>query len=474
MGHYPIKCIRCAHVSPNAMVLFDIKNAIGDIFTAPAQEASSSASKKVENTKKRSIWDDDDDVSDSDEDISSVVELKDYMTFPEIQQYCESHNLEPCTPHWQAVDVTPDFKDDNNSPLLIAVSFQKKAGAAKVRASRRFCPRCKCEFPTASGSMPTYNVTVMGTSASGKTVYLSALNWILSQNTRNLPYNSSLSSISGNRANADFVARSNQMFGQGVLPGTTQIVLTEPLVVQLTYRLADKLKKCLVSIADMRGEDFTAIYGDELTARGELFASADAFMVLISPLNMSYIHNRLPRNELENSNPSVHADFIANINQYILPFFDKGQINAPSVIMMSKSDVLMKHVDVLQIPRSNSVVSAEPSIKYTNTYFRNQDASTQTILRCDPNLKAFLANTFPQASYTSFSSFGTNIIVEEDENGNKVIRNPNSIKPIRVIDPMIYILIKLGFLPDFSLMEVGPQYESRNVSILNSWIQRCT
>lgn len=486
MGYFPIKCIRCACITNNRQVLFDTKDAIRTVGGILREENKvyddepivEQAPQQVEiEQKTKSIWDDDDDddvVEQSSSAAASTVRFSKYMTFDELRRYSEEQGLEPCIPHWQQIDVTPDFDTGDPEELLVGVSFQKNKGDTMVRARRRFCPTCKCELPALSGSMPTYNITVMGTSASGKTVYLSALNWLLSQSRGNLPYNSSLTCISANKANADFVGKSNVLFEKGVLPGTTQIVLTEPLVVQMTYRLQNRMKKCLVAMADMRGEDLVAQDGENLIARGEFFSRADAFMILVSPLNMPYIHNILPHTEGEDGSSSVHQTLMANISEYILPFFPNGIINAPTVVMMSKCDILMNNAARLQIPPANAVVAAEPPIKFTGTYFKSQDKGSQIIMSCDQSLYSFLRNTFSHAYFTSFSSLGRNIVIEEDENHNQCIKNPNAIHPIRVIDPIISILISLGFLPDFSHMEAGPTYAKSNEEILGRWVRERT
>lgn len=482
MSYYPIKCIRCASVTTNEQVLFDTKDAGLAMTEMLAKDNQAFVNEEVpgedvkkDNTKKASIWDDDED-GDLPKSQKGAVNLSQYMTRADIERYSEHNGLEKCIPYWQSVDVTPDFAGaaGGDEQLLIGVGFQKKKGGAMVRAKRRFCPVCRCELPSLSGSMPTYNVTVMGTSASGKTVYLSALNWLLSQSQGNLPYSSSLTCISANKANADFVGKSNVLFEKGILPGTTQIVLTEPLVVQMTYRLRDKMKKCLLALADMRGEDLIAQDGENLIARGEFFSRADAFMVLVSPLNIPGIRNALPQMEGEESNVTVHQTLMANISEYILPFFSNGMIDAPTVVMMSKCDVLMNNAQRLQIHPANPVVAAEPPVKFTHTYFRQQDQGTKAIMEKDRSLSSFLQNTFSRTYFTSFSSLGRNVSIEEDEKQNQCITNPNAIRPIRVIDPIIYILISLGFLPDFSCMEAGAQYNEKNVEILSRWIEERT
>jgi len=485
MGYYPIKCIRCAHISTNDKVLFDTMDANkvmermleenNDLFMSDNDTKAFTESNKSE-AKASSIWDDDDDDDMTISEDSHTLELSRYMTCAEIERFAEQNGLDKCVRHYQHVDVTPDFAEvsNHNEELLVGVTFQKTKGGNMVRANRRFCPYCHCELPPLSGSMPTYNITVMGTSASGKTVYLCALNRLLAESHGTLPYNSSLTCISANKANQDFVGKSNALFEEGILPGTTQIVLTDPLVVQVTYRIKDSIKKCLLSLADMRGEDLVAQDGENLMARGEFFSRADAFMIMASPLNMQYIHNALPHEVTEEYNPAVHQTLIANISQYILPFFSNGTISAPTAIMISKCDVLKNNAQRLIIPLHNPVVAAEPNIKFTGSYFAAQDKGTQTIMQCDKTLYSFLSNTFSRKYFTSFSSLGTNVEISEDENQNQHVTNPFSIHPIRVIDPIIYILISLGFLPDFSKMEAGPQFTKNNVEILNRWIEERT
>ncbi len=487
MGYYPIKCIRCAHVTDNEHVLFNTKDVIGDVFVKDRPEAaavpeptSPFMTMKSETVAKGSIWDDDDEEDTSVDvpvqEVEATIEFSQYMTCSDIEKYCEQQGFDRCQRHYQHVDVTPDFagRITDLNDLLTGLSFQKEKNGKVVKAYKRICPHCHCELPSRSGSMPTYNVTVMGTSASGKTVYLSALNWLLAQSQGDLPYRSSLTCLSANKANQDFVNKSNTLFEQGLLPGTTQIVLTEPLVVEMTYRLQDRMKRCLIALADMRGEDLVAQDGENLLARGEFFARADAFMVLVSPMNMQYIYNSLPNEEREECNSNVHQTLMSNISEYILPFFQNGVIAAPTVVMMSKCDVLMNNAARLAIPLSNAVVAAEPPIKFTGTYFAQQNRGTQTIMQCDQSLFSFLKNTFPRTYFTSFSSLGRNIVIEEGENSEKKIQNPNAIRPIRVVDPIIYILISLGFLPDFSLMELGQQYTENNIGILNRWIAERT
>lgn len=493
MAHYPIKCVRCSYTCTNREVLFDTSDTTIDMTDQLRNDDEEVAAESEginlfgdEDTGRESsaetfsFWDEPEPEvtvrAAADKPKEESVRLAKHMTLPQIEAYCAENGLE-CEQNWQDVHVTPDFaarSAGTDDRLLVSVAFQKEKGHAKIQATRRLCPKCKCELPRQSGSMPTYNITVMGTSASGKTVYLCALNYMLMNSMGKLPYSSSLTCVSASRANTDLVNKSAQLFNEGILPGTTQIVFTEPMVIQMSYTLNGTTKKCLVSMSDMRGEDFVAASGENLLAKAKFFAKADAFLILVSPLNMPCVSSRIPGLGGEECNTNVHGPLMTNISEYILPNFVNNEIKAPSAVMLSKSDVLMRYREYLQIRPSNPVVAAEPPVKYTGSYFRNHHNGTADILKGEPTLFNFLNNTFRNVYYSSFSSLGPQAKVNTDENQNKVVENKYMIRPVRVIDSMIYLLMRLGFLPEFFRMEAGPAYEKQNIEILKNWISSST
>ena len=160
------------------------------------------------------------------------------------------------------------------------------------------------------------------------------------------------------------------------------------------------------------------------------------------------------------------------INEYILPFFPNGVISAPCAVMMSKCDILMNNVDRLGIPRANAVVAAElPDFRFTRTYFQSQDSGSRAIVKCDQPLYFFLQNAFSKSYFTSFSSLGQNVAIAEDDNGNQRIQNPNALRPIRVVDPVIYLLMSVGFLPQFYKMEIGNSFRDQNRRLMEEWMR---
>lgn len=505
MAYYPIKCVRCAQILTNDTVLFDTSDTVlslaqqmGVVQEEEFEEQKPMTISTLDSNEEESVPSDNQILNSEDMQPQAASERKKHrftqkMTYAQIKAYCDE-NGGTCRPSYQSVTVTPDFYDsvpasERDEDLLVKVTFRKDRNDKEKQSIRRFCPCCNCEIPSQSGAMPTYNVTLMGTSASGKTVYLCALNHALMYHKLGaLPYGGNLSCISASRSNTDLLKKSNLLFDRGVLPGTTQMAYTEPLVVQITFTMErlGKRKKCLLALSDMRGEDFITETGDNLQQKAEIFASADAFLMLVSPLNMGLISTRLSGDEAdEEYNTGVHDAMLTNISEYILPHFSDSVITVPSSIMLSKCDQLMNNKELLAglVQPFNPVVLPEPTIRYTGTYFRSQHEGTQAVLKTQPQLFNSLLNMFHQAYYTSFSSLGTaaNVEVQEVNGGpeeetkkEKKVTNPNAINPIRVLDSMIYILMRLGFLPEYYKIEYGNQFEDNNSQVLRNWVDNCT
>ncbi len=507
MGHYPIKCVWCGKVLTNRTVLFDIKDASGGIVqhikgdesTAdPSTQADRPSAKNRGGADLSGIR-----ANTSNAKNAKVFEhqLKDKMTYSELFDFCSEREL-LIKANYQDCPVSKDFLDAEGTEeqgVLTRISFQKEKDEAPLHTIRRYCPECGKPLPAGSGTMPTYLVTLLGSTASGKTVYLCALNKVLSSRG-SLPYDCTLHSVPASSSSNELFKLSSDLFNKaiGTLPATTQRIVNEPLVFKLTFTIPytyilkngeaytkDYKKECLFSISDMRGEDLAEKDGAALTIRGEFISHSDGFLTVISPLNIPIIASRL--DETEDSDASdaersqlVHTALMSHINDYVLPFFPTGQISAPCVTMLSKADRLVanrKLLGLLGIPASNPVLCNDPEELYTQTYFRNLHIGTAQILNLDSSLYDFLFHVFKRMYLTSVSAFGPNakyeVITAEDGNTRKKIENPAVLAPQHVADPILLLLIQLGFLPDFTRVELGEAYEENNYAILSEWMDRC-
>ncbi len=491
MGHYPIKCVCCGKVLTNRSVLFDIKNVSGTIvqhLKGGEVKASSTPKSNRQDARNKA----DNASPDYLDDIPTVKKprefehsLKDQMTFPELLAYCAERELQ-IQAKYQDYPISEDFLNAEGTEtegLLTRLSFQKEKGGFLFNSITRYCPECGRPLPARSGAMPTYLVSLLGSTASGKTVYLCALSNVLSRSC-GLPFASTLHSVPASNSSNELFTLSNALFVDGILPATTQRLVSEPLVFELTYSFPYKRKQysksCLFSINDMRGEDFAETTGEALRERGEFISMSDAFLTVISPLNIPSFSVLLSNRDTVDAEHSqlVHTALMSHLNNFVLPFFPGGQIDAPCVTMLSKSDTLITNRELLGIPPSNPVVAKDPPKLFTGTYFRNLHKGTADILRRDNALCQFLFHVFRNLRLTSVSAFGPNVkygraSVNKDGLEHKTVENPKTLSPQHVADPILLLLIQLGFLPDFTQMELGKYYLKNNTEIMQAWMDRC-
>lgn len=525
MGYYPIKCVRCAAILSNKDVLFDTEDItvireetrvetivasekqnewsddIRDNTDDTAEEAGTNIATEVQYE-----WNDDvqDDTDDSAEE-ASIRDEKRYMTYEEIKaKYADVELFET------RVSVSGDFQDTEQARskenLWSGVLYtDNEKGYRRIRATRRICPLCADgkdvqELPPQSGMMPTYDITLIGSTSSGKTVYLCALKQILSIAQGNLPYHSNLNCIPVGKMSKALEGYTNTLFVEGKLPFSTARLWNEPLVLKLRYYLpqnsvlqtAQAEKECLIALSDMKGEDMTAEARRNLELRGPFLSKADAFMFIVSPLNMFRIYMGIPikdREQLGKNETTAHSKMMANIDAYLRPFFETGHIEAPCVVMLSKSDLLHRYAQSIGIALNNPVVAIEPPNPYFGQYFRTLGEGVEAILwNGEPTLYSYIGEVFKNVEYTSFSSLGPLAIIDYK---NQKVRG--RFDPIRLVDPLLLLLIKLGFLPPFTSMEFVEEAKSEsskrkkarrstsrdtaedtNRYLMQKWIMECT
>lgn len=477
MGHYPIKCIHCEAILKNEEVLFDIKNTQNTVADVRRGTKADRYPRRDVNrgTVSQLAWGMDDIDEDSQTQNSGrPLPLEDKMTLADLRNYLKDKPSSKCEPQYVPVALTPDFEGkegtEPDEELLIEIQFKLTENGQTHRALRRYCPVCDEELPKQSGLMPTYNISLIGTSSSGKTVYLCALDRLLSSAAGVLPYQSSLSSVSGNSSQEEIHRHSLLLFDEGTLPPTTQNLLCDPLVFILTYRFRGYKKECIFALTDMRGEDMLEKEEGNLTLKGPLLEKADGFLFFVSPLNMDSLLARLPANvgKEERKSPGVHSKLSSVVSNALLRYFPNGSIDKPSVVMLSKCDILKNYQQEIGLPQNNAVIAKESTYRYTGSYFETQQNGVRSVLqRYDPSFASFLLTHFVAADYTSFSSIGPIAAIDESGEAPKV-EYPNRLQPIRIPDPIILLLIRLGFLPQFNGMEVNT--DKVNYRLLKEWV----
>lgn len=374
------------------------------------------------------------------------------------------------------VTISPEYAvsdECRNTELVQAVEVKDlEIGEEKVSGIVRkfYCPHCHSQLIPQAGKMPMYLVSLMGPSSAGKTVYLTVLHMMLSGGNFGLPQgfvHFETLGVTGREYEqfASHIRRENR------LPATTQEDRKTPYLLQADYTAmpesAQSNKKCILGLIDMRGEMFNGERNEDLSnINVPQFKESDGFIMMVDPETLEGVYNRLPEQYM-NRDIDQLEEAISGMKTSILDCVtgDMGQIQRPSVVALTKTDLLYKNYQQLGIPLNQPVIAPRfqmiPDSNLEDTYFNPMNQSTRACIQyLSRGLSNFLDQTFFSPYYISVSALGAAVKVSGDN-----LDNFRLIHPIRVEEPLLYLLMRLNFVPPFFR---GEFYDAPQ-RVVNEW-----
>ena len=344
-------------------------------------------------------------------------------------------------------------------------------GTARSGVMRRwYCPTCHNEIIPQAGKMPIYLVSLMGPSSSGKTVYLTVLHKQLSGRTFKLPYGY-LSFDKLGKTGDEY-----QEFADGInnniLPGTTVEFRKDPYMLQVSYivdsNTNESCKQCLIGLIDMRGEMLQGEHNDDLEFNTvPQFKKADGFIMMVDPETLDKVYSRLTDQDLGSRNRAQLGQIISSMKEVISSYITSyiGKIDKPSVVALTKADILYKFNKQLDIPLDQPVVAPgfkmQPGSNLKETYYDPMSRSTEECIKyLSESFAAFLRTTFKDPYFVSVSALGSEVKIS----GGR-LEDCRKIAPVRVEDPVVHLLMDFQFIPPFYREE----FFEDPIAVMNTW-----
>lgn len=473
MAHYPIKCVYCFKEISNEEVRFKLGDRqLTGIISAHRTDRGTSdtagpAVPPPQREEPNFILLENKDVFFEETEMPDAAvasqagtpSKSDLYTVSQLRELFPDGNVSPKN---DPVAVTPEFLGERaarEKDLFTEVEYTDEDGN-RMALCHRYCPHCERRLPSLSGKVPTYLVTVLGTSSSGKTVYLAALHQLLKNGQKKMQLHRG--QLNGDAAESDMLIAklSKELYSHGILPATTLENVPDPVSFQLTFSLEMRAgnlapqKSCILVLADMKGEDLTDDKADTLVMLHEKYRISDAFLFMVDPENMpGYFSAAGETQEM----PEAHSRLTHLVRDHIASQFG-GSVEKPTVIAMTKADKLFalarrypgqelfRHISGTLDPETTS------RMYKSQDYFRRIGYETQKILEIyDPNMRFFLQNTFPTAAYSNVAAMGPAPDFYTEDAQLK-LRDPNVEMAIRLEDPLLILLSKLHFVPPYETM----------------------
>jgi hypothetical protein len=323
-----------------------------------------------------------------------------------------------------------------NSPLIKFTKTSEDGILYSARdifgeeTTRRVCPECHNPLPAKYGANPVKLVSVIGITASGKTVYLSQLCKHFSEFCSEV----GITSTPTSKAAMEFRDANPIRMGEKLPEGTLAGGLSQPLCFDLSVRKNDKIISKTIVFYDISGEN--CVDEKQMEKFGCFIKHSSAIILLLDP-------NQQFDGDYKNA-PANVMDAIYN------HFPEKEQIKKlPICVTISKGDTVacqiiksnMESVAYLKNQRGQSlpVFNAED-------YRAIQSEVKDFVHNHEHRLRTCLNNLFDTYNYFLVSALGTSVREMSDKDGAVFMTPAAPPSPKRIEEPLYWLFYRFGYI----------------------------
>lgn len=337
-----------------------------------------------------------------------------------------------------------------DSRYITKASFQNDADGFLIKAidtenqvtDIRVCPHCHNSLPAEFGKYPVRYISVVGVTSSGKTVYLSQL---LSKLEEFLT-KAGMTVVGTHDELDDFIKNYRIVRGQPLPQGTTANLLTMPIPINVKNN-ATGAGYTLI-FYDIAGEN--CVNPEAMEKYGQFIENADGIVMIIDPGQFSglfMLNDAVEDDEVYSPKKVAEAMYTAFGSSQNA----SGKSNVPVAAAISKSDLLkgiiqdnsniFHNVDYDEYAGYGFPLNAGRDIHTEIEMMLNNKKSMQGVM-----LVNALRMCFPVHSFFSFSALNcaTSTIVENGQKYSIIDVDPQTV---RVEEPILWLLYKMGIIP---------------------------
>jgi hypothetical protein len=306
---------------------------------------------------------------------------------------------------------------------------------------KRICPNCHYELLYDAGLTEERTIAVIGGRGTGKSNYIALLINRL-ENEIGAYFNAGVRAMGDRtreRYERDFYTplfRRNQVIPPTRTAGVDTTTRT-PMVFRITFETG---KAANLVLFDTAGEDMQSL--DAMSTEARYITFADALIFLLDPLQIPAVRQLLPNASLPPADPGAEPEYIVGrlreLYEQQFRLRSKDKITKPVAFTLSKVDMLSSLID----PGSGLHHTGEHFGYLNKTDLQSIHTEILTYLQTWMGLRFdnLVRTNFSNYQYFGVSSFGR---APEGIDGQQTI---NSITPIRVEDPIMWIFSEFGLV----------------------------
>jgi GTPase SAR1 family protein len=357
-----------------------------------------------------------------------------------LNQYREKFGLSPID-ELEAVIVPSMIPDEHkiySNKLLVGVSDKYS-----VITKNRLCPECHNDLPVTAGKHPSNIVSIVGATSVGKSVYMTSLIHSLQRKTAN-NFNAACIPLDNTISRRFRQEYEIPLFENGSLLESTRTTRRqEPFIFQFVFKDEDTPPLTLVFF-DVAGEGLTD--KEYIKLHAAHIKNSAGILFLVDPMQIRTIREKLIYQMGENPGEIVGQaeeprEVIISLFGDFIVHQENSRTSIPTAFVLTKSDLLhaLKDEDGEYFRQNSNVFRNVSHQDYLNLdEFENINGEIRRFLeKVDLPFVNALDVYFKDTSFFAISALGSNP-VNQQING--------IISPIRVDEPFIWLLYKLGFI----------------------------
>jgi len=331
-------------------------------------------------------------------------------------------------------------------------TLSARCDVCQKESDTRLCPECHFELSHDAGQVPQKTIAVVGGRFTGKSHYIASVIAALS-NEVGANFHLAVRLLGDDtqiRWEQDFYRPlfEKKIRLQPTQPGEVNASVKAPLALRLTFHNGLWKQVLNISVFDTSGEDM--LRSASMKTQARYIPHADGIIFLIDPLQLVSIRQLLPSVQDSTLDTQAHPDRVLRPLIELLEMKRKAdplrrllamrggimsKFSLPVAFTLSKTDVL----EPILAPGSPLARASEHSESVNLTDMQSISTEVEHSLR-RWGLQGFCENVVHNFSHYQY--FGVSSLGYQPEEHSQVVTNP-----LRVEDPLLWLLYKMNFVP---------------------------
>lgn len=299
---------------------------------------------------------------------------------------------------------------------------------------RRVCPYCHNPLPMGFGKHRVKNISIIGITGAGKTVYISQL----LKGMTDYAAKSGLGAFFTSDHESNFIQDNRVAKGVPLPIGTLPNRLSQPMFYDIVQTRGSKVKEDTIVLYDIAGENCRK--AGDMVRFARFIEHSDGLILLIDPKQLNFVVN-------DNADEDVDAPSLAlNTLHAVLEKAENKKCTIPIAVCVSKSDQCF---DILPAMAQDHVQMAGqdetgmPSQEFDGRSYNQLSRELTDLMKRN----AMSVCTILQGNYLNFNFFAvsaTGCECVQNETGRSIpVMKP---EPRRIEEPILWLFKQFGYI----------------------------